>query len=543
MLVELRIGGGGKGCQTVFPGSTHPTGELIEWEPRGDGAPAIVDGGDLLRRVERLAACALLAKYWPGHGARHNVRLPVAGVLRRAGLSQSDAEVFVEALARAVSNEDTKDFKAAVKSTYALAEAGKPYTGLPTLKEIFGDKIADKVAEWLRYRESADEAPHADDAEIDLSDVYFDGDAPPEPVPMLIDRLLPLEGLTIIGGQSGAGKSFFAIDLGVALATQSEFFRRTPLKRVGVIYIAAEGKATINARLAAAKKARGISEKIPFAVVRNAPDLADQRERAAFIKKLRAIAKRLEAAFEIRVGAVIIDALISAFTIKDENAAGELSQVCKAATEIGDSIGAATIPLAHYGKDKSTGIRGSSATRGFGESVLAIMGDRDETTGKCSNRHLVHAKSRVSDEGPIANLELRNVTLTDVNGDEFMVAHLVVGRSLEGEDAPAELKTKGRPLSHAGKAFVEAMQEALASVGKRCRPLPGMPEVVAVDRERVRQDFYPRWPADGNDKQKADVRKKAFVRGFEAAKDAGLVSMVEVEGVQLVWLIRKTETP
>jgi Bifunctional DNA primase/polymerase, N-terminal len=32
MLVELRIGGGGKAAQSVFPGSSHPTGELIAWE-------------------------------------------------------------------------------------------------------------------------------------------------------------------------------------------------------------------------------------------------------------------------------------------------------------------------------------------------------------------------------------------------------------------------------------------------------------------------------------------------------------------------------
>ena len=231
----------------------------------------------------------------------------------------------------------------------------------------------------------------------------------------------------------------------MALATQSEFFRRTPLKRVGVIYIAAEGKATINARLAAAKKARGISEKIPFAVVRNAPDLADQRERAAFIKKLRAIAKRLEAAFEIRVGAVIIDALISAFTIKDENAAGELSQVCKAATEIGDSIGAATSPLAHYGKDKSTGIRGSSATRGLGESVLAIMGDRDDRQmlkpPPCS-RQVARQRRRPYRQSRIAQCDADRRKWRRIHGRASGSRS-----SLEGEDAPAELKTKGRPLS------------------------------------------------------------------------------------------------
>lgn len=46
MLVELRIGGGDKGAQTVFPGSTHEDGEAIAWEE--DGNPA--DAGDLDKR-------------------------------------------------------------------------------------------------------------------------------------------------------------------------------------------------------------------------------------------------------------------------------------------------------------------------------------------------------------------------------------------------------------------------------------------------------------------------------------------------------------
>jgi len=47
MLVELRIGGGGKGAQTVLPGSVHESGEEIVWEKQGE--PAAVDGGNLRR--------------------------------------------------------------------------------------------------------------------------------------------------------------------------------------------------------------------------------------------------------------------------------------------------------------------------------------------------------------------------------------------------------------------------------------------------------------------------------------------------------------
>lgn len=49
MLVELRS----TGCQTVAPGSTHPSGELIEWSE--DGEPARVNAADLRQAVDALA--------------------------------------------------------------------------------------------------------------------------------------------------------------------------------------------------------------------------------------------------------------------------------------------------------------------------------------------------------------------------------------------------------------------------------------------------------------------------------------------------------
>ena len=42
MLVELRIGGGGKGAQTLAPGSWHPSGEEVRWDNEGD--PTSVSG-------------------------------------------------------------------------------------------------------------------------------------------------------------------------------------------------------------------------------------------------------------------------------------------------------------------------------------------------------------------------------------------------------------------------------------------------------------------------------------------------------------------
>ena len=60
MIVELR---GDGGFQTVFPPSTHESGEKIEWE--SDGDLTVVDYQVLLDAVTKLAARCLIARYIP----------------------------------------------------------------------------------------------------------------------------------------------------------------------------------------------------------------------------------------------------------------------------------------------------------------------------------------------------------------------------------------------------------------------------------------------------------------------------------------------
>jgi hypothetical protein len=60
-LFELR---GDGGFQTVFPGSTHPSGEQIEWE--ADGVPATVDAALLCKHAKWLAASCLIKRYCSG---------------------------------------------------------------------------------------------------------------------------------------------------------------------------------------------------------------------------------------------------------------------------------------------------------------------------------------------------------------------------------------------------------------------------------------------------------------------------------------------
>jgi hypothetical protein len=157
MLLELRIGGGGKGSQTVFPGSVHASGEQIEWFDHGD--PIKIDGKALLRSTRRLAAIVLLSRHWPIEGARHKAALVLGGFLARGRTSANDIAIMVEAAAKGANDPESNDrAKAARDAANAYLNDGTAY-GLPALIEAFGKDVAEKVIEWLGYKSAPDKDP------------------------------------------------------------------------------------------------------------------------------------------------------------------------------------------------------------------------------------------------------------------------------------------------------------------------------------------------------------------------------------------------
>jgi hypothetical protein len=150
MIVELRIGGGGKGAQTVFPGSTHASGEPVLWASEGE--PPRVDGADLKQAVARLAAAALLVRRYPAEGSRHDVALTLGGALARACWPANEIQKFVGLVARAAGDDEWQERgRSAVDAAAQLKNGGK-VRGLPALVDAFGKPVADKLIEWLALK-------------------------------------------------------------------------------------------------------------------------------------------------------------------------------------------------------------------------------------------------------------------------------------------------------------------------------------------------------------------------------------------------------
>jgi hypothetical protein len=145
-LVELRSTGG----QTVVPPSIHPSGEAIVWNTFTQ--PTEAEVGELLAAVRAVAAVALLARHWPGEGARQDAFLALAGALLRAGWAQGRTERFVEALAVATNDDERAKRIQAVAATFRKQGQNIHTTGWPKLRELIGPtgkEVVCRVRQWL----------------------------------------------------------------------------------------------------------------------------------------------------------------------------------------------------------------------------------------------------------------------------------------------------------------------------------------------------------------------------------------------------------
>lgn len=167
-LIELRS----DGQQTLVPPSVHPTGEIYEFS--SSDKPTQVPGTNLHRAVTQIAAASLIAQHWPEQGRRNDAANALAGMLLRSGWSEEDVSKFVLAVTIAAGDEESKQRVRDVVSTARRLATGCTATGTPTLAQIIGNEVLQRVRQWLA-----------------LGDTAASHDRWPEPAP-LGDELLPV---------------------------------------------------------------------------------------------------------------------------------------------------------------------------------------------------------------------------------------------------------------------------------------------------------------------------------------------------------------
>lgn len=147
VLLELRLGSGGKGAQSMCPPSVHPSGETVEWHE--DGEPARVPYVAIARATQLLAAACLFLRHWPREAShRHDLAMRVGGFLKRVGLTNDEVDRLVAAVCEAAGDEEDEDRRVGAYDATLY--------GFPALAEVFGQDVAAAIARILGFAHAAE---------------------------------------------------------------------------------------------------------------------------------------------------------------------------------------------------------------------------------------------------------------------------------------------------------------------------------------------------------------------------------------------------
>ncbi len=371
-----------------------------------------------------------------------------------------------------------------------------------------------------------------------LKGFVFQGSGAISPPPMLIKDLLPLEGIAFLGGQSGAGKTFVGVDCALSLATGTDFFGRPVKERCGVVILAAEGRSMIAARIEAARQHRAPHlETLPIAWAAEIPELMADADIKKYGAQLACVGKEFEKKYHVRLGAVIIDTVVSTFDLDDEDHNSEAARTIRKMRALGKACGGALImPVHHYGKTVATGLRGGSSWRAGADVVISVLADRDDTTGDVKNRRLAVAKARDGAEGPIAPFTLPWVQLgVDEDGELFgsCVVAPVLGRSSISERTAPVGK-----VNRAVRTFRDAFGEVIDTNGVEIVVMGNGPRVRAARVQDVRAQFDRRYATGETESgQRSEAARKAFKRALESL--AAQFATETQGGVEWIWAIER----
>jgi KaiC/GvpD/RAD55 family RecA-like ATPase len=212
------------------------------------------------------------------------------------------------------------------------------------------------------------------DAQTKVLQTLEDIDQAPDPR-WLVHATLPETAITFVYGAPKTGKSFFALSLAMHIAADKTWFGKA-VTQGPVIYIAAEGQAGLKKRIAAARKAYGIPDKIPLFVKPAAVKLTD---REAVLQFIRDVSEAVG-----MPAMVVVDTFSRSVTGSDENSAKEMTVAIEEAEAIKRAFGCNVCVVHHSGKDAGRGMRGSNSLPGASDCTIRLERTplADRKTGK-----------------------------------------------------------------------------------------------------------------------------------------------------------------
>ena len=262
------------------------------------------------------------------------------------------------------------------------------------------------------------------------------------PAQWRIKDVLPSQGLAVVFGPSGSGKSFLVLDMLQSLAFGREWFGRR-VKPCSVTYIALEGEAGLSGRVDAYRIQHGsTSPNIRYMV---------QPFRLLNADDINELVLAIQAAGTGDV--VVLDTLSRATPGSDENDSKAMGLIVAASKILQELIGGLVLLIHHTGKDASKGMRGHSSLHAALDCAIEVKRSGD-------HREWLVAKSKDGEDGASHPFKLQVVPMgNDSDGDAITSCVIVPNQSAQAD--AKKIPTLGSNQTIALNALEEPLRESV----------------------------------------------------------------------------------
>ncbi|WP_294138277.1 AAA family ATPase [Sphingomonas sp.] len=264
----------------------------------------------------------------------------------------------------------------------------------------------------------------------------------------LVDDLIPSQGLCLVYGHPGCGKSFFALDMAMHVAG-GQAWRDRDVEQGLVIYIGAEGQRGLRQRVAAFRKHHDVKD-LPFALIPVEINLlADDGDLNALIDTIKEAAKR----YNLPIAMIVVDTLARTFGGGDEIGSDMVAYINNVG-RLQAMFACTTMVIHHRPKDSTNETpRGHGSLWGACDTIILVEDKGGPKQAKVT-------KQKDAEPAPPVVFELRVVELGEDEKGRPVTSCVVVG-----SDSKILQDKKADTLSDGQRITFETLCRTLADTG------------------------------------------------------------------------------
>lgn len=308
--------------------------------------------------------------------------------------------------------------------------------------------------------------------------------AKPSPIRWLVKKWIQSDGLAMVFGDSGAGKTFVVLDWVLRMAAGIENWAGLRVRPGGVVYLAGEGHHGLKARIAGWKKYYQ-AEHLNMWISGGACDLNTTEGLAHTVSEIRALEAQ-------NIAVIVVDTL-HRFLNGDENKAVDAKTMLDSCAVLQETFGCSVILVHHTGtaQDAKGRARGSSSWRGALDNQILVTASGDGVK-------LEQVKQKDSELAPPIYLQRTPVNLPGWFDEDGQAISTII---LEPDAHGSEKETQ--KLSKTQHFGLQTYREA----AETCGLLDERGKFVGVRESDWREFFYKRCESKNQ-----ETKRKNFQR-------------------------------